>query len=103
MEQENHYLSAIQKRYPDLIDPEAGFKTDGGQYNDILIFDNHLVFRFPKYAESVRQILQEIEILQKVREHLPLPVPDPIYSSTETQAVGHVFSRNLGCKWRTLA
>ena len=85
------YMEEIRKKYPGLIGPETSYRADGGQYNDILILDNTVIFRFPKYAESVQVILQEIEILKAIHGKLPISVPDPIYSSVDAQTVGQVF------------
>ena len=91
MDRYSRYLTEIRKKYPELVGPELSYHADGGQYNDILILDDAVVFRFPKYAESVKVILQEINILHTIGGKLPLPVPDPIYSSLDPQTVGQVF------------
>jgi aminoglycoside 2''-phosphotransferase len=91
MERFKHYLTEIRNRYPELTGPGTSYRSDGGQYNDVLILDGAVVFRFPKYSESVKAILKEIEILRIIHGKLPLPIPDPIYSRVDTQTVGDVF------------
>jgi aminoglycoside 2''-phosphotransferase len=91
MENKKLYISEIQNKYPNVLRPGAKISMDGGQYNDILIIDQAFVFRFPKQIEGIKTMVKEIKILNNIRGRLPLLIPDPIYSSDPTQAVGEVF------------
>lgn len=91
MDKQRRYLEEIQKKFPELVRSEMNYAMDQGQFNDILIVDDVLVFRFPKYKDCVATMRTEIEILQGVRGHLPLATPNPIYSSMDTEAAGEVF------------
>lgn len=52
----------------------------GGQYNDILIVNDALLFRFPRYLEAFETLADETSILQAIQGKLPLPTPNPIYA-----------------------
>ena len=91
MDKTQLYLATIRQVFPDLVSGEPRCRAAAGQFNDVLIIDNKLIFRFPKYAQGVATILREIEILQAIRDHVRLPVPDPLFSRLDTNTVGQVF------------
>ncbi|HEY9526101.1 MAG TPA: phosphotransferase [Anaerolineales bacterium] len=85
------YLQAIRAAYPDLDIHTARLHTGEGQFNDVVVINDDLIFRFPRYEENIRDFLWEIEVLEKLQGHVSLPIPDPIYVSYETRTVGSVF------------
>lgn len=90
MDKQAAYVQLIRNTYPDLEIEKVGF-NDRGQYNDILIINDDLIFRIPRYAEAVQQLEIETAILKGLQPYVTLPVPDPIYKSQGTQKVGEVF------------
>ena len=91
MDKKSAYLLTIKETYPDLDVLSARLHNSDGQFNDVLVINDNLIFRFPRYEESVRDFLQEIEILQKLQGHVSLPIPNPVYISSGTRTVGEVF------------
>jgi aminoglycoside 2''-phosphotransferase len=91
MDKKQCYLEIIQEKFPELVCSAVGCSFDQGQFNDILIIDDAIVFRFPKYQTSVATMRTEIEILQGISGRLPLTTPNPIYSSMDAEAVGETF------------
>jgi aminoglycoside 2''-phosphotransferase len=91
MDKEVLYLQAIRAAYPGLDIHTARLHTGEGQFNDIIFINDDWIFRFPRYEESIKDFLREIEVLKKLQGHLTLPIPDPIYASSETRTVGSVF------------
>ena len=91
MNKTSEYLLSIKDAYPNLDIETANLDDKNGQYNNVLFINNDLIFRFPQYEESVENFLQEIELLQKLQGHLNLPIPAPIYVSTDMEVVGKVF------------
>ena len=85
------YLQTIKEAYPSLDITSARLHTSEGQFNDILFINEELIFRFPRYEENIENFLREIKLLQKLQGHLSLPIPDPIYVSTDKNSVGDVF------------
>lgn len=85
------YLQSIKEAYPNLDIYSARLHTMEGQFNDILFVNDNLIFRFPRYEESIIDFLKEIKILQKLQGHLSLPIPNPIYVSSRTRSVGNLF------------
>jgi aminoglycoside 2''-phosphotransferase len=63
-----------------------------GQNNDVLIVNDTLVFRFPKYVEGIKKLKKETEVLEQIRGKLSLPIPYPQYKSMEPNEVGKVFT-----------
>ena len=91
MDDKSAYLLTIKETYPDLDIKSSRLHTAEGQFNDILFINGDLIFRFPRYEESISKFLQEVELLQKLRWHLPLPIPEPVYLSVGAKTVGRVF------------
>lgn len=85
------YLNRIFEVYPDLVITDCE-PNDIGQNNDVLIINESLVFKFPKYSKGVLQLKQETEILKYIKSMVPLPVPDPIYLSLEKLEPGLSFT-----------
>jgi aminoglycoside 2''-phosphotransferase len=65
--------------------------NEEGQYNDILILNEELIFRFPRYAPAIQALRDEAAILCLVRKHVSLPVPDPEFLIVEPPEPGKVF------------
>ncbi len=55
------YLQAIQAAYPDLSIHNSCLHNKDGQYNDILIVNDEIIFRFPRYPEGVQSIQNETD------------------------------------------
>jgi aminoglycoside 2''-phosphotransferase len=90
MRSSTEYAQVIHQAYPSLVIKSARLNNDG-QYNDVLLLNDDLIFRFPRYPIGVKTIFNEVHILSRIRDYLPLPVPDPIYTSKGTDTVGEVF------------
>jgi aminoglycoside 2''-phosphotransferase len=84
------YIRQIKKHYPGLQIETALFNQEG-QYNDVLVINEDLIFRFAKVPAAVETLRQEIVIQQSLQDHISLTIPDPIYRSVETEIVGEVF------------
>lgn len=65
-------------------------RIDSGQNNDVWIIDSAFIFRFPKYAEGIRQLEKEADLLKRIADRLPLEVPRPEYCVLEP-ASGQAF------------
>ncbi len=84
-------LQAILDCYPEL-DVQTLRVIDSGQVNMILIVNESLVFRFPKTASGVNQLLTELAVLRIIQGRLPIAVPEPVYISTLSGLPGKVFA-----------
>jgi aminoglycoside 2''-phosphotransferase len=91
VDQEVAYSKIIKRAYPRLEIHCARLHTSDGQFNDVLFVNDDLIFRFPRYEQSINGFLQEIQLLQKLQGHLSLSIPDPIYAYVETRSVGETF------------
>jgi aminoglycoside 2''-phosphotransferase len=85
------YVETIHGRYPGMDIRSARQLAHDGEFNDILIINDDLVFRFPRFPENIPGFLQELQLLAKLQVHLPLPIPNPIYASATTNEPGKVF------------
>jgi aminoglycoside 2''-phosphotransferase len=81
----------ILETYPDLLVDPAGIRQEQGQFNDIYIVNEALIFRFPRYAHRIPALRQELSILEHIQHHLPLPVPRPVYACLDPEIPGRVF------------
>lgn len=84
-------LQVIRQAYPELTIHSVQPHNQEGQFNNLLIINDELVFRFPRYPEGVASILNEIRILSRIQGCTSLPIPNPIYCSQETDRIGEVF------------
>jgi aminoglycoside 2''-phosphotransferase len=89
--QQDLYLQSIREDYPDLIIHDTSLNSQEGQYNDLLIINQQLVFRFPKFEAGLETLLRELSLLEQLRGMLPLPIPDPVYISRNTSTIGKAF------------
>lgn len=59
--------------------------------NDVLIINNNLVFRFPKYQKGIISLKNEMEILRHIKNSTLMPIPNPVYQSLDSLEVGKAF------------
>lgn len=85
------YIASIHTAYPELR-IERMRLNDEGQYNDILIVNDDLIFRFPRHGEGIEKLEKEIALLDRIRSALPLAIPEPTYRRLMPRVVGHVFA-----------
>lgn len=78
----NRHLHRIRERYPDLTIQSVSLNQDG-QFNDVLIVNEALVFRFARYPAAAARLEQEIAILQLIQNYVTLPVPRPLFYDLE--------------------
>src|SRR5215208_4696556 len=91
MDKEATYTQVIKDAYPELDVHSAWLHNGEGQFNDILFFNDDLIFRFPRNERNLDDFLREIEILQKLQERISLPIPNPIYVSSGSRKIGETF------------
>lgn len=84
-------IEKIKQVYPNLL-IEDFYPNEIGQNNDVLIINNFLVFRFPKYQKGILQLKRETEILEQIKNLVSIPIPEPIYRSFEELVPGKVFT-----------
>lgn len=90
MDKQKLYLQNIRRAYPDLPISSVSF-NDQGQYNDVLVVNAELIFRFPKYAHGLESLQIEAAILAGIQDYVPLAVPRPAFNNLQNQAVGEAF------------
>src|SRR5512137_2445543 len=91
MNKQDILLQSIRSVYPDLQIASVEFNGDG-QNNDVLVVNDELIFRFPKYAGALKRLEIETAILTAIAGRVSLPVPAPMFVSIEGQAVGKAFT-----------
>ncbi|GJM41766.1 MAG: 6'-aminoglycoside N-acetyltransferase [Ardenticatenaceae bacterium] len=84
------FLHAIHAKYPELAVKTAVFNQEG-QYNTVLVINDDLIFRFPRYPGGLEQLALETKILTAVQPYLPLPVPNPTYKNFDNAPIGEAF------------
>jgi len=81
------YLARIQQAAPELQIRTVEF-NERGQNSDVLVINEEMVFRFPKYPQVLERLKVETAILTAIQGRVPLPVPVPSVVSLEGQQVG---------------
>ncbi|MDX1686930.1 MAG: aminoglycoside phosphotransferase family protein [Candidatus Promineifilaceae bacterium] len=84
------YVDQIGRIYPHLS-LESVELLAGGQYNDVLLVNEAVLFRFPKVPSAVTALKREVAVLSIIHPLLPLPVPEPLYVNGQNQGVGAAF------------
>src|SRR4051794_13124282 len=84
------FVSVINRLYPKLTVERARLNQEG-QYNYVLIVNDELIFRFPKFAEGIVALEREAAILGCIREYITLAVPNPIFLHVQTPVVDEAF------------
>ena len=86
----DHYIQQLHKHYPQLpIDTVT--LNQNGQYNDVLLINDELVFRFAKVPDAIKTLHHEVTILRSIQNQVSLAVPNPIYENVVTNVVGEAF------------
>ncbi|PEA55424.1 aminoglycoside 6'-acetyltransferase [Bacillus pseudomycoides] len=91
MVRENGYVQYLEKVYPNL-DVQTAYVNDIGQNNDVLIVNENIVFRFPKYEEGITKLIAETKLLEKIQNYVSLSIPCPSYQHFQPMEPGKVFS-----------
>jgi aminoglycoside 2''-phosphotransferase len=71
-------LQRIQQLFSDLAIDAVEVDTVG-QNSNILIINDDLIFRCPRYDEGKKRLAGEVELLKELQGRLPLPIPNPHY------------------------
>jgi aminoglycoside 2''-phosphotransferase len=79
-------LQRIREEYPDLVIETADLQLTRGQFNDVLLVDETLVFRFPRSARAAAILQAETVLLHGLQGRLPLQIPDPTYVGLDRQS-----------------
>lgn len=87
----NKFIENINRVYPDLIIKDY-YVNEIGQNNDVIVVNESLVFRFPKYKQGIVQLRRETEILKYIVDKVSLPIPVPVFESFEELEPGKVFT-----------
>lgn len=68
-------LERIRSTYPGLSPGSVTHRH--GQFSDVLIVNDELVFRFPRSADAATMLRGEIAVLRAIRPFVTLPIPEP--------------------------
>lgn len=83
-------LNTIRQTYPELTIEDA-FLNEEGQYNYVVVVNNSTVFRFARWAESIRTLRKEVAILGSIQSYVTLDIPNPIYQRLEGERPEQCF------------
>jgi aminoglycoside 2''-phosphotransferase len=84
-------VAHIRQAYPNLHIRRIEFQ-EGGQFNQIVLVNQELIFRFPRYDHVMDHMDIRRAVVDRIRPLLPLPVPEILYQSPNTGVPGEVFS-----------
>lgn len=91
MVREKEYVQYLENIYPNL-DVQTAYVNEIGQNNDVLIVNENIVFRFPKYKEGIAKLIAETKLLEKIQSYVSLSIPCPSYQHFQPMEPGKVFS-----------
>lgn len=91
LEKETAFVETISAACPELEIRSACLREHDGEFNDILLVNEDLIFRFPRRAENLPAFLRESKLLTRLQGHLPIPVPQPVFDSGTAAEFGKVF------------
>ena len=82
------FLQAIETAFPLLeIHFARLFPRKVSQFNDVLVVNEALIFRFPRLAANAKILKKEVALLNALRDKVTLPVPNPIYHQLDREPV----------------
>lgn len=84
------FIERVKQVYPSLSIENCQL-NEIGQNNDVVIVNETVVFRFPKYEKGIDSLKKETEILEAIKNKVSIPIPNPIYQSFEKWEAGKVF------------
>lgn len=88
------FAARIRALAPEVVVHNAVFNGEG-LGNDVVIVNDHLVFRFAKNDRSVAALADELQVLRAIRSFVPLAIPDPLYVSRDGIAYERVRGEPL--------
>ncbi len=91
MDKQDVYLQHIRNVAPTLELHTVRLHTSDGQFNDILIVNDELIFRFPRSFHAAKALIHEVAILSKIQNTTTLPIPHPIYVRTNSEVAHENF------------
>lgn len=91
MRKENEYVAYLQRLYPEL-QINSVYINEIGQNNDVLIVNDNIVFRFPKYEKGIQKLRIETQLLEKISPFITLQIPNLIYQGFQNEVPGKVFA-----------
>jgi aminoglycoside 2''-phosphotransferase len=84
-------LQVIATVYPELPLRSARLHDKDGQFNDLVIINEEFIFRFPRYAEGIKTLQNEVRILNRIQNRLPIPIPNPAFTHFDNTTPSHSF------------
>src|SRR5439155_25246064 len=73
MDKQAKYIQIIHDIYPDFK-IETLHLNQTGQFNDILVINEEVIFRFPKTLREADKLVTEIALLCSLQAHSTLPI-----------------------------
>ncbi len=84
------YVRRIRELYPEIVMASTR-QVDHGQNNDVVVVNDDLLFRFPRYPSGIALLERETQLLRNLQGSVPVAIPDPLYTSFAPREVGQVF------------
>jgi aminoglycoside 2''-phosphotransferase len=72
-------VAHVRRAFPKLAIAEARLRSGEGQFNDVLVVNEALIFRFPRAPQAAATLAGEVALLAQLQSRLPLSIPNPVY------------------------
>ena len=70
-------VQSIRLVYPDFQYENMRLNGGEGQFNHILIVDESIIFRFPRYAQQIKNLQREVNLLKNAAGQIANTCTEP--------------------------
>ena len=98
----NELLSRIRHDFPELKWRHARLETEGWDHSAVIL-DNAMLFRIPKVEVAPGYFDREIAVLELVRRHTTVQIPNVSHVSSDRTIIGYPYLQGVQLNLTTLA
>ncbi len=91
MDSAEPFVKRIRQVYPEIEYLDAQVANGHRPFDDVVVLNEELVFRFPREEADIAALKREVSVLRSLHGRLPLPIPNPEYASLEPGEPGQAF------------
>ncbi|MBC8171171.1 MAG: phosphotransferase [Anaerolineae bacterium] len=85
------FVQQIQQAYPELNITSVRLLPHYGQFSEVLVINEALIFRFPRTPHVAKDMASEVLLLRQLQGRLPLPIPNPVYEAWQPETGELIF------------
>ncbi len=97
------YTRLIEAAYPEIEMRSARLHNQDGQFSDVVVVNEALIFRFPRSEHVAASMQREVAILAQLQGRTTLPIPNPVYTSETPVFMGYAMLHGEPVRRETFA